>query len=48
MIFETWWLLALPLIFGLGWMAARFDARQLMSEQGALPRSKRSPSKSSS
>ena len=39
MIFETWWLLALPLIFGLGWMAARFDARQLMSEQGALPRS---------
>ncbi|WP_454720450.1 MULTISPECIES: lipopolysaccharide assembly protein LapB [Cupriavidus] len=39
MIFETWWLLALPLIFGLGWMAARFDARQILSEQGALPRS---------
>lgn len=39
MIFETWWLLALPLVFGLGWMAARFDVRQLMSEQGALPRS---------
>lgn len=39
MMFETWWLLALPLVFGLGWMAARFDLRQLMSEQGALPRS---------
>ena len=25
MMFETWWLLALPLVFGLGWMAARFD-----------------------
>ncbi|SOY56230.1 lipopolysaccharide assembly protein LapB [Cupriavidus taiwanensis] len=39
MMFETWWLLALPLVFGLGWMAARFDVRQMMSEQGALPRS---------
>lgn len=39
MMFETWWLLALPLVFGLGWMAARFDVRQLISEQGALPRS---------
>ncbi|WP_423196355.1 MULTISPECIES: lipopolysaccharide assembly protein LapB [unclassified Cupriavidus] len=39
MMFETWWLLALPLVFFLGWMAARFDLRQLMSEQGALPRS---------
>jgi len=38
-MFETWWLLALPLVFGLGWMAARFDLRQLISEQGALPRS---------
>ncbi|CAG9165115.1 Lipopolysaccharide assembly protein B [Cupriavidus laharis] len=39
MMFETWWLLALPLVFGLGWMAARLDVRQLISEQGALPRS---------
>lgn len=39
MTFETWWLLALPLAFGLGWMAARLDLRQMMSEQGALPRS---------
>jgi len=38
-MFETWWLLALPLAFGLGWMAARLDLRQMMSEQGALPRS---------
>ncbi|KAA6118861.1 lipopolysaccharide assembly protein LapB [Cupriavidus cauae] len=39
MNFETWWLLALPLVFGLGWMAARLDLRQAISEQGALPRS---------
>lgn len=39
MMFETWWLLVLPLVFGLGWMAARLDLRQLISEQGALPRS---------
>lgn len=39
MMFETWWLLVLPLVFGLGWVAARFDLRQLISEQGALPRS---------
>jgi len=38
-MFETWWLLVLPLVFGLGWVAARFDLRQLISEQGALPRS---------
>ncbi|WP_265919148.1 lipopolysaccharide assembly protein LapB [Cupriavidus nantongensis] len=39
MMFETWWLLVLPLVFGLGWMAARLDVRQMISEQGALPRS---------
>lgn len=39
MTFETWWLLALPIVFGLGWMAARLDLRQAISEQGALPRS---------
>lgn len=39
MTFETWWLLALPIVFGLGWMAARLDLRQVISEQGALPRS---------
>jgi lipopolysaccharide biosynthesis regulator YciM len=36
---EYWWLLALPLFFGLGWAAARIDLRQLLSESRALPRS---------
>jgi lipopolysaccharide biosynthesis regulator YciM len=39
MEFEYWWLLALPLFFGLGWMAARIDIRHLVSESRALPRS---------
>ena len=29
MDFDLWWLLAIPLVFGLGWVAARLDARQL-------------------
>ncbi len=37
MDFESWWLLALPLFFALGWMAARIDIKQLMSESRALP-----------
>ena len=28
MEFELWWLLALPLAFGLGWLASRLDLRQ--------------------
>ena len=36
---EYWWLLALPLFFGLGWLAARIDIRQLLSESRALPTS---------
>jgi lipopolysaccharide assembly protein B len=39
MEFEYWWLLGLPLFFGLGWMAARIDIRQIMRESRALPRS---------
>ena len=35
--FEYWWLLALPLFFTLGWMAARVDIKQLLSESTALP-----------
>ncbi len=35
--FEYWWLLALPLFFMLGWMAARVDMNQLLSESSALP-----------
>ncbi|MBI3918898.1 MAG: lipopolysaccharide assembly protein LapB [Betaproteobacteria bacterium] len=34
---EYWWLLALPLFFALGWLAARVDIKQLMSESRALP-----------
>lgn len=36
---ELWWLLALPLFFFLGWIAARIDIRHLLSESRALPRS---------
>ncbi len=36
---EYWWLLALPLFFALGWLAARVDIRQLLSESRALPMS---------
>ena len=36
---ELWWLLSLPLFFGLGWAAARVDIRHLVSESRALPRS---------
>jgi len=34
---EYWWLLALPLFFALGWLAARIDIKQLVSESRALP-----------
>ena len=37
MEFEYWWLLALPLFFALGWLAARMDIKQLLSESSALP-----------
>ena len=36
---EYWWLLALPLFFALGWLAARIDIKQLVSESRALPMS---------
>jgi lipopolysaccharide biosynthesis regulator YciM len=39
MEFEYWWLLGFPLFFGLGWLAARVDIRQLMSESRTLPKS---------
>jgi lipopolysaccharide biosynthesis regulator YciM len=35
--FQSYWLLVLPLFFGLGWVAARLDLRQLLSESRALP-----------
>lgn len=39
MYFEPWWLIFLPLLFALGWIAARFDIRQMLSETRTLPNS---------
>ena len=39
MEFEFWWLLAIPLFFALGWLAARVDIRQVVTESRALPNS---------
>ncbi len=39
MEFEIWWLLALPVFFGMGWVAARVDLKSLLSESRALPSS---------
>ena len=39
MEFELWWLLALPVFFGMGWVAARIDLKSLLSESRALPSS---------
>lgn len=39
MEFEFWWLLAFPLFFVLGWIAARIDIRQVVTESRALPNS---------
>lgn len=38
MEFELWWLLAFPLFFALGWLAARIDIKHLVRESRALPR----------
>ncbi|MFA5596897.1 MAG: lipopolysaccharide assembly protein LapB [Pusillimonas sp.] len=37
MDFEPWWLILLPVLFGLGWVAARVDIRQMLSETRNLP-----------
>lgn len=37
MTFESWWLIFLPLLFGLGWLAARIDFRHMLSESRNLP-----------
>ncbi len=39
MEFEIWWLFIIPLFFALGWVAARIDIKQLLSESRSLPRS---------
>jgi lipopolysaccharide biosynthesis regulator YciM len=38
MEFEIWWLLGIPVFFALGWIAARVDIKQLVSESRSLPR----------
>ncbi|QOY95738.1 lipopolysaccharide assembly protein LapB [Massilia sp. UMI-21] len=38
MEFELWMLLGIPFIFGLGWIAARVDIREVVSESRSLPR----------
>jgi len=37
--FQTWWLIFVPLLFALGWIAARVDFRQMLSETRSLPNS---------
>ncbi len=39
MEFELWMLLIFPLFFGMGWLAARIDIKELLSESRALPQS---------
>ncbi|HTI17433.1 MAG TPA: lipopolysaccharide assembly protein LapB [Trinickia sp.] len=36
---DFWWLLIIPVAFALGWMAARYDLKALLSESASLPRS---------
>jgi len=37
--FQPWWLIFVPLLFALGWIAARVDFRQMLSETRTLPNS---------
>jgi lipopolysaccharide biosynthesis regulator YciM len=39
MQFQLWMLLIFPLFFGMGWMAARMDIKELLSESSVLPHS---------
>jgi lipopolysaccharide biosynthesis regulator YciM len=39
MEFEYWWLLAFPLFFALGWLAARIDIKQVVTESRTVPNS---------
>jgi len=34
---EPWWLIFIPVLFALGWIAARMDIRQMLSETRSLP-----------
>ena len=35
--FEFWWLLVIPFFFGLGWISARIDIKQIISESTDFP-----------
>jgi lipopolysaccharide assembly protein B len=39
MEFQLWMLLAFPLFFGMGWLAARIDLKELLSDSNLLPHS---------
>lgn len=39
MEFELWMLLVFPLFFAMGWLTARMDIKELLSESSLLPRS---------
>ncbi len=39
MDFEPWWLISIPVLFGLGWIAARVDFRQMLTETRSMPKS---------
>jgi lipopolysaccharide assembly protein B len=39
MEFEPWMLLIFPLFFGMGWLAARIDIKELLTESSTLPHS---------
>src|ERR1019366_2507554 len=39
MEFQLWMLLIFPLFFGMGWLAARIDIKDLLSESSVLPHS---------
>ncbi len=39
MEFQLWMLLVFPLFFGMGWLAARIDIKELLSESSVLPHS---------
>ncbi|CAH1386442.1 lipopolysaccharide assembly protein LapB [Candidatus Nitrotoga sp. M5] len=39
MEFELWMLLVFPLFFGMGWLTARIDIKQMLFESSVLPRS---------
>ncbi|WP_374352518.1 lipopolysaccharide assembly protein LapB [Chitinimonas sp.] len=35
---EAWWLILVPLVFGLGWLSARVDIKHILADSKLLPR----------